>query len=162
MIYTYQHGGETFTVRLERLPDGGYQAAVGEHEYRVEASALPNGGWLLNLDGERVIAYVAADGAERHIWVNGQTYTLTPPEMRATRRRGAAAGGGDLTAQMPGQVIEVLVRDGDAVTRGQALVTLEAMKMELRVTAPGDGRVRRVLVKAGDVVERGQRLVEME
>ncbi|MBL8165981.1 MAG: acetyl-CoA carboxylase biotin carboxyl carrier protein subunit, partial [Anaerolineae bacterium] len=48
------------------------------------------------------------------------------------------------------------------VTRGQALVVLEAMKMEIRASAPGDGRVKRLLVKAGDVVERGQPLLEIE
>jgi biotin carboxyl carrier protein len=59
-------------------------------------------------------------------------------------------------------VREVLVAEGDTVQRGQTLVILEAMKMEIRVAAPGDGQVRRLLVRQGDVVERGQRLVEIE
>ena len=63
---------------------------------------------------------------------------------------------------MPGQVREVFVRAGDAVKSGQTLLLLEAMKMEIRVSAPADGRVKRLLVQAGDVVDRGQRLVEME
>ena len=63
---------------------------------------------------------------------------------------------------MPGQVRELLVTAGETVTRGQTLLLLEAMKMEIRITAPSDGRVKRLLVAAGDVVDRGQRLVEME
>jgi methylmalonyl-CoA carboxyltransferase 1.3S subunit len=53
------------------------------------------------------------------------------------------------------------VSEGDTVERGQTLVILEAMKMELRVTAPEAGRVKRLLVQMGDVVERGQALVEI-
>jgi biotin carboxyl carrier protein len=63
---------------------------------------------------------------------------------------------------MPGLVREVLATEGAAVKRGDTLVVLEAMKMELRLTAPYAGRVRRVHCAAGQVVERGQRLVELE
>ncbi|MBK8035170.1 MAG: acetyl-CoA carboxylase biotin carboxyl carrier protein subunit [Chloroflexi bacterium] len=62
---------------------------------------------------------------------------------------------------MPGQVRELLAAEGDAVERGQPILLLEAMKMEIRVTAPIAGTVKRLLVKAGDVVERGQRLAEI-
>jgi biotin carboxyl carrier protein len=58
-------------------------------------------------------------------------------------------------------VREVLVQAGETVTRGQTLLLLEAMKMEIRVTAPADGQVRQVLVEAGAVLDRGQRLVEL-
>jgi biotin carboxyl carrier protein len=62
---------------------------------------------------------------------------------------------------MPGQVIAVPVAAGDAVSRGQTLIVLEAMKMELRVAAPHDGTVEKVLVSVGEVVERGQPLAEV-
>ncbi|MCB0002281.1 MAG: acetyl-CoA carboxylase biotin carboxyl carrier protein subunit, partial [Anaerolineae bacterium] len=55
----------------------------------------------------------------------------------------------------------VLVSAGDAVERGETLVLLEAMKMELRITAPAGGTVTGVRCKAGDVVDRGQVLVEI-
>ena len=63
---------------------------------------------------------------------------------------------------MPGQVVSVDVQAGDTVAKGQTLVILEAMKMEVRVQAPYAGRIRRVNVQTGQVVERGQQLVEME
>ena len=69
-------------------------------------------------------------------------------------------GEDNLSASMPGQVTKVLVKDGDAVQRSQALMVLEAMKMEINIAAPHDGRVARVLVKPGQVVDRGQRLIE--
>jgi biotin carboxyl carrier protein len=62
---------------------------------------------------------------------------------------------------MPGQVLDVLVRVGDVVEQGQTLVLLEAMKMELRITAPQAGTISGVFCQAGETVDRGQRLVEM-
>jgi biotin carboxyl carrier protein len=63
---------------------------------------------------------------------------------------------------MPGQVLDVLVHVGDTVERGQTLLLLEAMKMELRMVAPFAGQVRAVRCAAGQVVERGQLLVELQ
>ena len=62
---------------------------------------------------------------------------------------------------MPGRVLDVLVAAGDSVQKGDTLVLLEAMKMELRIQAPADGQIARVLCTAGQVVERGQLLVEL-
>jgi biotin carboxyl carrier protein len=66
-----------------------------------------------------------------------------------------------LEAAMPGLVRRVLVREGDSVERGQALVMLEAMKMEIRVSAPHAGKVVKVLVSPGETVDRGRRLIEL-
>ena len=154
----YQYGGQTHNISLERLAEGSFRATIDGRALIVAAVAL-DGGWLLTIDGQQVRVYSAARGDERYLSSNGDSFTLRLPEIR---RRAASAGSGDLSAQMPGQVREVLVAAGDTVTRGQALLLLEAMKMEIRVSAPSDGRVKRLLVAAGDVVDRGQRLVEME
>ena len=63
---------------------------------------------------------------------------------------------------MPGKVIEIRVDTGDAVASHQALVVLEAMKMEQVVTAPYDGAVRSVDVRVGDQVTSGAILVTLE
>jgi biotin carboxyl carrier protein len=60
---------------------------------------------------------------------------------------------------MPGSVVTVEVAEGDAVTKGQPLLVVEAMKMEHPVTAPADGTIVDLAVAAGDTVEAGQALV---
>jgi acetyl/propionyl-CoA carboxylase alpha subunit len=74
----------------------------------------------------------------------------------------AVAHAGSLLAPMPGSVVRVLAEAGAAVTAGQALVVLEAMKMEHTVTAPVDGTVAEVNVGPGDQVDTGQVLAVVE
>jgi biotin carboxyl carrier protein len=62
---------------------------------------------------------------------------------------------------MPAQVRSIEVSEGDAVDRGQTLMLLEAMKMEIRVKAPHAGLVKRVLVEPDQTVDRDQVLIEM-
>jgi len=157
----FQANGEIFNASISPLSGDQFAVTIGEQTYIIQADSLADGGWLLRIDEEQIIAYGAAQGNERYVFVNGENFTLTVLDARSARRK-SVAGAGDLTAQMPGQVVNVLVEAGQAVTRGQTLVILEAMKMEIRVAAPGDGVVKRLLVTKGQVVERGQLLLEFE
>jgi biotin carboxyl carrier protein len=160
MQFTYDYNGETVTVTLERLADGKLKATIGATEYRVTASEIAAGRWLLRINGERFLAHTAADNEAHYVHLNGTQFKLEKVEKR--RKRKGASGAGDLTSEMPGQVIDVRVAEGTAVQTGDVLVVLEAMKMEIRITAPYTGTVTKLLVRTGDVVDRGQRLIEIE
>ncbi|NLA05891.1 MAG: biotin/lipoyl-binding protein [Firmicutes bacterium] len=67
----------------------------------------------------------------------------------------------NVEAPMPGAIIDVAVKSGDAVKEGDVLVILEAMKMENEITAPRAGTVSTVHVQAGDTVEGGEALVAL-
>ena len=73
----------------------------------------------------------------------------------------AAANGteGNVVAQMPGTIVEIKVKPGDRVSRGQALVILEAMKMANEVVAPADGTVASISVEKDASVNAGDILV---
>ena len=75
---------------------------------------------------------------------------------------GAAAGGGQVTAPMPGKVTRILAQPGDEVAAGQAVVVVEAMKMENELGAPIAGRVADVPVAEGDPVDAGVVLIVIE
>ena len=72
------------------------------------------------------------------------------------------SSGGQVLAQMPGAVLEMRVAAGERVSRGQALVVLEAMKMEHTLRAPTSGRVSSIDVHAGQRVREGERLLSIE
>ena len=68
----------------------------------------------------------------------------------------------DVKAPMPGLVLEIMVSAGDEVKEGDALIILEAMKMENVIKAPGEGVVKSIVVKAKDAIEKNAVLIEME
>ena len=114
----------------------------------------------LLIDGRRVLAHVSSDGAKRWVTINGQTWMLTKTSGAKRGVRHDHAGG--LIAPMPGQVRSVSVAVGDVVKKGQTLLTMEAMKMEIRIQALKDGTVKTLHVSQGQTVEREQILIEME
>ncbi|MEO6582101.1 MAG: acetyl/propionyl/methylcrotonyl-CoA carboxylase subunit alpha [Sphingomicrobium sp.] len=97
----------------------------------------------------------------RILWMNegGQTYEITPFEARGSV--GASAGDGAIVAPMPGRVTAVEVALGETVTKGQRLLTLEAMKMEHGLTAPFDGVVAELNAEAGAQVGEGTVLAKI-
>jgi len=66
----------------------------------------------------------------------------------------------NIKAPMPGLVLNILVEEGQEVKKGDALIVLEAMKMENILKSPADGKVKKVAVKKGIAVEKGQILIE--
>ena len=147
---------------LDLIPTGkAYRATLGDKTVEVEILDTNDGQLTLLIDGGRVTAYVSSDNAKRWITVNGRTYLLT--KQTSSRKSGAKLDrSGELTAPMPGQVRAVNVNEGDTVTKGQTLMVLEAMKMEIRIQAPIDGVVSSVSVKLGQTVERDEKLITVE
>ena len=148
-------------MEIDKNHDGTFTATIGDHVYDIMVKSGHNGIMILTLNNVQTSAYSVSDGEDRYLYVDGQHYALTIEDERSSRRRATGASAGNLTAQMPGQVTEVHIAEGDTVESGQTLVILEAMKMEIRITAPTDGIIKQVLVVQGDVVERGQLLIEL-
>lgn len=141
---------------------GGYTLELDGKTLRVEVLAQASGELRLLVEGQPVRALVSAQGERRWVTIDGQTWQLT--RQAAGNRRGGQAqhAAGELTAPMPGAVRAVNVTEGDSVSKGQTLLVLEAMKMEIKIAAPADGVVKKVFVKQGQTVEKEQQLVEIE
>ena len=162
MEFRYLVNDELVAVRVEKS-GAEYRITIGERTFTVSAAQLRDGALTFTLDGQRRVAHVAADGPRRWVAFNSQPFVLTIPqaESKAKRGKGRGAVRDSLEAQMPGLVRKVLASVGDHVERGQALLVLEAMKMEIRLGAPHAGVVEQVRVSEGQSVERGQVLVEV-
>ena len=161
MKLSFDHASETIPIDLT-LSGKSYRLTIGEQTVDIEILRAKDGKLDLLVDGKHLTAYVSADNAKHWVTIHGQTYMLTKSSGARQGAHGHHHAAGELTAPMPGQVRTVNVSDGDAVTKGQTLLVLEAMKMEIRIHAPQDGIVKKLFVKQGDTVEREQTLIDIE
>jgi acetyl/propionyl-CoA carboxylase alpha subunit len=95
------------------------------------------------------------------VWRLGEKYSFTVNDGSQFESSTTAHAGG-LTTPLPGVVVSVAVKEGDAVTAGQTLLVIEAMKMEHAIKAPRAGTVKSLKHKAGDRVREGNTLAEIE
>jgi len=159
MDLQYQIGTEVVAVKCE-LRDGVHHITFGDHTYDAKLEHTRSSEVAFTVDGAWHIAQVVNDGETRYVAIAGHVIELKKPDPRRARRS-HHHGEDSLSASMPGQVAKLLVNEGDVVERGQTLLILEAMKMEIKIAAPHAGRVLKVLVRQGQVVDRGQGLIEL-
>ena len=113
------------------------------------------------LDGQQLSGRAIRSGDEVHVFCQGEHRTLqwSDPMLHAGEEE---AGGGSLTAPMPGKIIALFVALGDVVKRGQPLLIMEAMKMEHTITAPEDGMIKNIHYQLGEPVKEGADLMTVE
>jgi 3-methylcrotonyl-CoA carboxylase alpha subunit len=127
---------------------------------RMTITRLSSGTYAVQVDGRNEVVYVAGPAGDRWAFWKGRIYrTNATPSPGTTSRAHVAQS---LTAPMPATVIKILVTPGGAVKKGDTLVILEAMKMELPVRAPGDGRVAAIHCREGELVQPDTILIELE
>ncbi len=112
------------------------------------------------LEGQAIRARVLRDGDALDVVLDGATHALRHHDPRAPADA-AETGGGRVIAPMPGRVLRVLVTVGDRVARGDVLLVIEAMKVQMRITAPADGVVAAIGCAEGELVEDGAELVTL-
>ena len=162
MRYRFQSAGKIYELSLDRQGDR-YQAELDGQKIEFELLDLQPGVVSLRFggrEGGRILRlYWAAEGGRKWVSTDGCTYLLERPTARRSARPGEEAGEGSVRAPMPAQVRSLEVGAGDEVEKGQTLLLLEAMKMEIRIQSPRDGRVTSLNVAPGQPVERDQVLV---
>ena len=157
----FRLGGEPapYRVELDRVVQvdraRGTVDGVGVEELSAEHHVV-----RLEVDGRTVQAVVNVTAHAVEVVLEGQRHLFTRPDPFAGST--AAAGGGTLTAPMPGTVLSVEVAAGDQVSEGRTRGVLEAMKMELALKAPFDGVVRTIGARVGDQVAMGAELFVVE
>ncbi len=163
MRLVLRDGENEVAVRVEER-QGGAIVHVGDSMLEVGAWSVRDGRVWFVVDGATHEASVARDGERRWVHVDGRAdrEVLAGAAQKRASRRGGKQAPDQLTAAMHSQVVSVAVKVGDAVGRGDALIVLEAMKMETRIASPHAGKVVAVHCAVGDVVERGRVLIEVQ
>lgn len=84
------------------------------------------------------------------------------PRQPLTEKPGRDLSLGAVKAPLPGVILKIMVKEGEDVKQGQALLKMEAMKMENDISSPVDGKVKEILVKEGENVLEGAELLKVE
>jgi len=119
-------------------------------------------GWCTTSDGQLHSFVWTWAGNSLELWLDGDVFIFERIERRGRSDRETSVGGNDILALMPGTVKQILVAPGDSVERGQTVIIMESMKMELTIAAHRDGVVKRIPVEQGGQVDKGMRLLELE
>lgn len=149
--------GEIITVHMEKCGQT-LSATVGDTT--VQAKCPSFSGNLLSFGDSGLRRSMFAEVDAAHV-------TLVTEERTLVIKRHARDGGGDdeadgpgtIIAPMPGKILDIKVKDGESVERGQPLLVMEAMKMEQTINAPRDGKVSGLALKPGDQVADGALLL---
>jgi 3-methylcrotonyl-CoA carboxylase alpha subunit len=151
-------GEKALALRIHKLPGGTVRIDLPEGAVAVTMSHDVAGAMILRIDGvQHRVRVIPRDGA-LVIIENGRNHVvhlvdrLAPPHL-------AAAAAGKLVAPIPARVARVLVAPGDIVVKGTVLLVLEAMKMELTLSAPADGTIASVFAGVDEMVREGAELI---
>lgn len=139
--------GDTYEVSFDRLSGQKFLFRLNENSSEIDITKN-NGTLSLFLDGSEMDVLV-------------EPYSLA--ELR--KKVGISSEGkGDkfVVAPMPGLILQIEVKPGDEVRKGDSLVIIEAMKMENIIKSPSAGKIKAIFVSAGEAVERKHKLIEFE
>ncbi|MEE8526419.1 MAG: biotin/lipoyl-containing protein [Thermoanaerobaculia bacterium] len=154
-------------IRARRTASG-YRIAVGDAVHDVDVVTAGDGVYSLIDSGNQheVSVRPSPDGHYLVTTAAGesQVWLLDPLAHLARKAHGDVAGGGrrQVTAYMPGRVVEILAAEGEQVEAGQGVLVLEAMKMKNEIQSEAAGVLVKILVENGQTVEGGDPLFEIE
>jgi len=171
--YIVELDGTSYTVEIE-APD---RVVVDGEPHQVDLKSIARGQttdiaggavYSLIIDGQSHEVFVEEGLDGYDIMVEGERHLVRVEDERTraltglTEKEGKGVKEMAIKAPMPGVVVKVVADEGQEVKAGQAVVILEAMKMENEIRTPRDGKVKAVNVTAGQPVEHGQVLAVIE
>lgn len=160
--YIMAVGGREFRAGVKEVTPDYALVQVDDKEYKVVLKQLGSGlsafSGLARAAAAPAATVAAAPAAATPIApAAAAAPVMAPPPQAAPAQEGSST----IAAPLPGLVLEVHVKEGDAVKAGQALLVMEAMKMENQIQAPFDGTVKKVFVQKGGNISEGDKLLEI-
>ena len=128
----------------------------------VTVTPLGNGAYRLTKGTRSHMAYAVGPADARWVFLDGRVYVVDVAPQASGGRRKRGDDQGILAAPMPATVVAIIVEPGQRVAKGDVLIMLEAMKMELPIKAPRDGSVKTIACRPGELVQPGVPLLELE
>ena len=164
----WKDGEREVVVIARRLRSGGLRLELPEGAREARVERRDDGTLSIGLGedtfGATVVRRTALDGGiDYALFMDGGSVRLRLVDpLDVTQYEATASADAMVRAPLPGKIIDLRVKAGDTVSKGQALLVLEAMKMEHTLAAPADGTVKSLRYAVGEQVPEGAELVEFE
>ncbi len=163
MAYIIRIDEKEFKCEVEKKGNV-YKIALNGKEIPVEIASTGKDSLTLIIDNKPYQIYLQQDN---QLTINAETYSYEVIDEKVAQILKAGPETAHkkeavVTAPMPGLVIEVEVKEGDMVKKGQGLLIVEAMKMQNEMKAPRDGVVKKVMVQKGQTVNSRDTLIVIE
>jgi biotin carboxyl carrier protein len=148
--------GKEFRLNLTQTKRNDIRVSLGKKTYDVAVEFIGTDEILLNIDGKIHNVIVNANATSYTVYVNGRCFQIE--KKSAIQILGPKMGKQRMVkvqTSMPGRIVKVLMKEGDEVGEGQAVMILEAMKMQNEIKSPQSGHISEIRPQAGDSVETG-------
>ena len=164
LVKTLEFSGEKAQIQIEKLNRNLVEISHGGLKLKFSTLAFDNNHIVLECEGLifRYSVFTFNSKGIMHILVNsleGQVY-LEPKAKRSSASESISEGA--LQSPMPGKIFKILKKSGEAVSKGDTVLIVEAMKMEHSIRATRDGKITEVFFGEGDQVQGGVALCEIE
>ena len=161
MFINYEHNNHVYKLTIERRKDN-YFVTYDNTEYKVSAEEIKPGHLKIKI-GDRIIKSIVTEGKkEKFVFLDGNVFKVKAVELTGRKKqRKKESGEHDLDSPISGKVVQVKVKTGDKIKKGDVLIVIEAMKMEYLIRAPYNGTISKVHFKEKDHIEIGQTTVEI-
>ena len=167
MTLHLQIAGRSHRVELPTpLPAAEFTCTLDGRNITLQAEYLQPGVLSLLIAGKSYRCYLDQGPEGRAVLLDGQRHSYAVEDPRSLNSRRTAARGADgpraIKAPMPGRIVRILAEPGAVVEANQAIVVIEAMKMQNELKSPKAGRLARMAVAVGDTVQAGAILAVIE
>jgi biotin carboxyl carrier protein len=165
MIYEVSIDGKNHRLELNKV-NNRWECTLDGETMDVDAVIARPNVLSLILDGQAFEVKRERTATDLHLWVKSARFAVDVRDPRSLRSRRTAGGGVEgpqkLLAPMPGKIVRILAPAGSAVSAGQGVLVIEAMKMQNELKSPKDGTVKQVVVGEGMSVTAGEVLAIVE
>ena len=158
MTYSFKLDNQIYKVNIEE-EDNNVVVEINGEEYPVEYTRLDENLYSIIINGKSFTIGTFKQGKQVQVFHGGNLYELESISERELSRSGGIGSGLEIISPMPSRVVKLLKSEGDEVAEGEAVVVVEAMKMESELKALQAGKIKSIKVSEGDAVEAKTLLV---
>jgi biotin carboxyl carrier protein len=160
MFINYEHENHVYNVSVERRKDL-FFITYDNTEYKVKAEEIKPGHLKIKL-GDKIIKSVITTGKkDKFVFSDGNVFKVKNIELTGAIKTKKRKDEGSLNSPISGRVVNVKIKNGDKVKKGDILMVIEAMKMEYLIRAPFSGKIKKVNFKEKDQIEIGQNTIDL-